>query len=235
MKSLLDNLIAKKIQPHNFILANLDTDSISFIKPDQKPFSKEECETLLDEINSLMPERIRWEDDRTYKRFIVVKAKNYVLYDGNNITIKGSGLKASMKEPALKQFIKDLIDLLLNSKKEHIFNLYNDYAKRILNITDISNWCSTKTITKSILNPERTTERRILAAIKNLNLNEGDRVQVFFKTKEELCLKENFNGEYDRTILLGKLYDTLKIFSSIIDISLFPDYSLKKNKPLLGI
>lgn len=233
----LKRLNRTNFTPHNFLISNVDTDSIAFRKADQKAFTEEEQETLLSELNSLMPEKIKWDHDGVYRRFIVLKAKNYLLDDGKNIKIKGSALKATMKEPALQKFIGEVLELLRTDRKAHIFDAYHRIAQQILNVTkdNIREWCAKKTVTKSVLNPERTTERRILDAIKDANLNEGDKFFVFFKTEEELCLMENFDGTYCKFTLLGKLFDTIKIFSNILDIELFPNYSLKKNRKLLGL
>ena len=43
--------------------------------------------------------------------------------------------------------------------------IINEYIKEIFNVTDISRWCSRKTITENVLNPERTNEQKILDAI----------------------------------------------------------------------
>jgi hypothetical protein len=219
---------------HNFLICNADTDSIAFKKPDEKPFTPEERQELLNDINLLMPELIRWEDDSFYKKFIVVGSKNYVLQDPKgNVKLKGSGLKATTKEKALRRFIKEVIDLLLKDRKDHIYCIYTKYAHEILSLKDISDWCSKKTVTKAVLGAERTNEKRVLEALRGSDFNEGDKVYMFFKTPEELCLRENFSGEYDVDTLLGKLYDTLSIFDKIIDIDCFPNFSLKRNKSLL--
>ena len=219
---------------HNFVLVGGDTDGLAFKKPDEKPFTQEERQALLDELNSYMDELIRWEDDGVYKRQIVVKAKNYILQDeAGKVKIKGSALKATTKEKALQRFIKEVVECLLKDRKDHILMIYLEYAKEIMNIKDISDWCFKKTITKSVLNPERTNEQRVLDALNELDVREGDKVYVFYKTPEELCLREKFDGTYDRDTLLKKLYNTLEVFGTIIDMSLIPNFALKRNKPLL--
>lgn len=231
----LNLLKTKNFKPHNFLLANGDTDSIMFKKLDGKAFSENEQSALLNELNKLMPDLIKWENDKAYKRCLVVKAKNYVLFDGKTRTTKGSALKASMKEPALKEFINEVIMLCLTDRQSHIFTAYNRYAQEIMNLTDISRWCKKVTVTKAVLEPDRTTERRILEAIQEIDYSEGDKVFIFFKTPEEYCVQEKFNGVYSKVKLLGKLFNTLEIFSTVIDIDLFPNYSLKRNAKLIGL
>lgn len=220
---------------YNYIIGPTDTDSISFCKPDMSPFSEEERAAILKEINDLSPEFMQWEDDGYYKSCLVIRAKNYVLWDGKKRTIKGSALKASTKEKALKSFIDEVIDLLLQGKKDKILFTYLRYAKEILNLTDMSQWSTKKTVTKSVLNPERTNEQRVLDALEGSDFSEGDKVYMFYKTPKELCLAENFDGVYCVDTLLKKLYKTLKVFKTVIDIELFPDFSLKRNRELLGL
>ena len=218
---------------HDFFIINCDTDSIMFNKPDQKPFTPEERQSLLEEINALTGDLIEWADDDYFKKVIVVRTKNYILDDGKKVKIKGSGLKGSMKEKALQAFMKETIDLLLKDRRDRIFYLYLKYANEAANLSDISQWCSKKTVTKAVLNPERTNEQRVSDALSEAEVSEGDKVFMFYKTPEELCLLENFDGTYDKSILLGKLYDTLSVFDTVIDISLIPNLTLKRNADLI--
>jgi hypothetical protein len=81
------------------ILVNCDTDSISWCKEDQSPFTEDERVAILDELNSLTDDLIIWEDDGNYDCVIVVKSKNYVLYSDGKIKYKGSSLRDSKTEP----------------------------------------------------------------------------------------------------------------------------------------
>lgn len=217
----------------NMFVANADTDSISFNRKDQLPISLEERKELLIELNSLYPERISWEDDGYFFTVCIFKAKNYVLWDGKKLKIKGSALKASTKEPALKEFIKKVIDSIINDKSD-FQDIYNSYVKEIIAIKDINRWATRKTISDKVLNNTRTNEVRIRDAIQGSELVEGDKCYVFYKNKDTLELAEKFNGEYDKDRLLGKLYDTAWIFDSVLDCELlFKNYKLKKAKQAL--
>lgn len=219
---------------NNFIICNADTDSISFCKPDGSPFSDEENKTLLQNLNTLFPQHIKWEDDGYYDKFIIIKSKNYIMRDINGkVTIKGSSIKDKKREKRLLKFIQDVIDLMLSDKKDMILTEYNKVAKEIMNIQDMSLWSKKITVTKSVLNPTRTNEQRIKDAIGDKIVQEGDKIYIYFKTKEELCMLENFNGVYFVDTYLEKLYKTIKIFQTILDIEQFPNYKLKKNKLLL--
>lgn len=215
---------------YNFILANLDTDSLSICKQDGSPFEEQELDNLLKELNSLMPEKISWEDDGYYPKVVIVKAKNYILYDGEEVKIKGSGLKASMKEPALKEFIGKVINCFVFDKQNEIMDIYHEYVKEIHNVQDIYRWSSKKTLTESILNPQRTTEQKIADAIAGKELQEGEKFHVYFTKEDKLKTPEDWTNDHDTEALLGKLYDTMTVFSSIFDMNQIPKYHLKSHK-----
>lgn len=222
------------MKTHNFLLVGGDTDGLAFKKPDEKPFTNDERKALLDELNGLMDGLIHWEDDGVFKRQLVIKTKNYVLIDENGKQkTKGSALKATTKEKALKQFVQDIIQLLLTDRQDRIYIEYMKRAREILALTDITEWCSKHTITKAVLSGKGTAQVRIREALKDRPVQEGDKVYMFFKTDSERCLLEDFDGKYDSDILLGKLYDTLCIFETVIDVKLIPNLTLKRNKDLL--
>jgi hypothetical protein len=220
---------------HSYNIGPTDTDSISFCKRDLSPFSEEEQVSLLAEINEISPEMMIWEDDGYYKTIVALAAKNYVLqkFDGS-ITYKGSGVKATMKEIALKEFIKSIIDEILNDTNRFT-EVYNKYVVEIKEMVDISRWSSRKTVTPAVLEPKRTTEQKIFNVIQGTEYGEGDKIRVFFLADESLCLQENYKGEYHMSKMLCKLYDTASLFDRILDTkSFFKNYSIKKNQPLLA-
>lgn len=221
------------MQCHNFVIVNGDTDSISFKKQDEKPFTEEEQAVLLTEINSYLPANIIFKNDKHYRRVIVFKAKNYVLDDGKKVKIKGSALKGSKKEPALKDFTREVIDLLLKDRKEQVLFAYIKKCNEIRSLKDITPWCFKVTVTKKVLDPQATFQKKIKDAIGNTPVSEGDKVYMFFKPDGSLCLRENFTGEFDEKVLLGKLRDTLDVFGNVFDVDLFPDLTLRRNSELL--
>lgn len=218
---------------NNFKLVNADTDSISFCKKDGSVFSEKEQADLLFKLNQTCPEGINWDHDGIYDAVIVVKAKNYLLKQGNELTYKGSALKATMKEKALAQFLKDVLERLLENDLEGANKLYLDAAESIKYLQDISEWCSKKTVTDAVLNPKRTTEQRILDAIGDKPVQEGDKIRVFFKSPTEVCLEEKFDGTYDADRMYEKLFKTVKVLEPVLDIEAYPNFKLKRNKKLL--
>lgn len=218
---------------YNLILINCDTDSISVCKEDQSKFSNEEEIKLLQELNSLFPTRIKWEDDGIFETVIVLKAKNYVLKKkGEKPKYKGSAIKATLKETKLKVFIKEIIKEIGIGREDYL-KLYNAYAKEIMNITDINDWCTKKTITATVLTSPRANESKVRDAIVGTEYRPGDKIYTFFGEDETYILKENFAGKYNKNVLLKKLFKTSQIFSGVLDTKMFLDYSLKKNKKQL--
>jgi len=220
--------------PHNFIIANGDTDSIAFKKPDESPFTSEEQDSLLKELNALMPDNIVWKNDKHYRRLIVFRAKNYVMDDGKKVKLKGSALKGGKKEPALKEFTREVIDLLLKDRKDQVLFSYLKRCLDIGSLTDIAPWCFKVTVTKKVLDPQATFQKKIRAAIGDTPVAEGDKVYMFFKKDGSLCLRENFTGDFDRSKLMKKLRDTLEFCENVFDVDLFPDLTLNRNKDLLN-
>lgn len=225
----------KWAESRDYTIVNADTDSFSYT---YRGITKDKFINEIKELNSIFPDRIKWEDDGFFKTVIIVKAKNYVLEkDNGEVVIKGSGLKATMKEKALKKFIKETINYLLKGDTNGLVNFYNDFICSVdgINADNITDWCSRKTVTKAILQPKRTNEQRIKDAIDraNIRVQEGDKVHIFFEEDEKLALPETFNGTISKSKLYGKIFSTIKIFSSVIDIKQFLNYSLKRNQKLL--
>lgn len=215
---------------NGYQLVNADTDSISITRNGEE-ITKEEQEYILSSINNLYPEKIRFEDDGYFSSVLVIKAKNYVLKTQDNILkIKGSALKATMKESALKKFIKDIIVYLLDEKQDQLLDLYHTYIKEIYNLTSIDDWSSRKTITDKILNPERTNEQKVFDAIEDEeDLQEGDKIHVYFDVNNNLKLASKWDNDHNPDKLLAKLYATLKIFHTVINMDIFPKYHLKNH------
>lgn len=102
---------------NNFQITACDTDSIFFKKHDSSFFEKKEREELLNQLNSLMPEKIRWEINDYFPKIITLAAKNYIMVlESGEIKYKGSALKSSKTEPALREFIYKIINVMLNEE-----------------------------------------------------------------------------------------------------------------------
>ncbi len=214
-------------------IVNADTDSIS-VSANGEYISPDERVSILKEVNSLFPSKISWEDDGYYPSVVVLKSKNYALLDEKGkLKIKGSALKSSKTEKAIKEYMYHIINKLLTIKEQFINDeiqqLYKNYIQEVYNIKDISRWTSKKTITNKVLNAQRTNEQKLLDALGTHQPQMGDKVYVYFKEDKSLGLQDEWTGQHDKKMLLTKLYKTLKIFSNVIDISQFKNYALKKN------
>lgn len=227
---------------HDFTLVNMDTDSITICNPDHSNIDEDKRRQLIEEINSLLPDMIRMDDDGYFDTVIVLKAKNYILYDGNKIKIKGSALKASGKGDAEKGIIKDFINTIIHVRDEaernaQLIAIYNQYVKESLFVNtqeEMLRWTARKTVSEKIMTSDRENEAKVRRAIEGTDYVEGDRIRVFFMPDDSLCLIENFKGEYDRRKLLDKIHKTVLIFNTILPVKeLFPNYALKKNRAVL--
>ena len=210
---------------YNFIVNGGDTDSIMFCKPDMSYFSKEEQRRLLDEINSILPDQIRYESDGIFPKVIYLKKKNYIMVDEKGKRhIKGSSLKSSKLEPICKQLINEMIELLIIDNKEEIKNVYKRYQDMVEDISDIGMWCSKKSLSPTTYKSKRKNETDIIDAIKGKEYVSGDRVYLYVdrktistgefykvglkkglpKTKEVnyLVCKEDFKGQYSKEYYL---------------------------------
>lgn len=137
--------------------------------------------------------------------------------------------------------------------------IYMKYINEARNPTDIKRWSKKMTLTKSILNAAtdskaRTNERKPWEAIQHKNLQEGDKFwvypkkgediqkfvkgePVFYKKTGEPKMVENiilksydeYENDEHTPKLLERVYATIKIFDSILDMGEFLDYSKPKN------
>ncbi len=90
-----------------------------------------EPEKLLSKIGGLLPEGIELEYDGRYASMFCYKAKNYALYDGNKITIRGSALRSRGIEPYLKELSRRLISYLLGVEEESPLDLAERFRAEI--------------------------------------------------------------------------------------------------------
>lgn len=245
---------------HDFIIGPTDTDSISICKHDMDLFTDVEIKELVNEINEICPEFMVFEDDGYYDSVLCLKAKNYVLKNKKGITYKGSALKSSKIEPILKELLNACIDDLLENNGVNLQDIYQCFLKEALAPSNIKEWCQKKTVTKPVLecatNPEaRKNERVVYDAIVNKQVQEGDKIYVYpciisidrqettlkngkVKVKETkvtgLKCVEDYTNDADTEKLVERVYATIQVFTNIVGKGYFIDYTLVKNKPLLG-
>lgn len=217
---------------NNYILGPCDTDSISIAKPDMSSMTPEEQTSILQEINSLYPDKISWDNDGYFSCIICLKTKNYILWDGKKLKIKGSALQDQKKQKIIKEFHKEIIWCIINGGNNYT-EIYNKYVLLAINIKDIMPWCSKRSLSEKVYSSDRTNETKVLDAISGTEYSEGDKVYLYFKEDKSLSLAENFNGEYSKDHMLLSLYKSTRIFDNVLSPGLFINYSLKRSKKLL--
>ncbi|MCB1453990.1 MAG: ribonuclease H-like domain-containing protein, partial [Rhizobiaceae bacterium] len=87
--------------------------------------------SLLEQMKGVLPAGIELEFDGSYRAMFCYKAKNYALYDGQKITLKGSALRSRGIEPFLKKLSDQLIRYLLGADPVRPETLLADYRERI--------------------------------------------------------------------------------------------------------
>jgi DNA polymerase elongation subunit (family B) len=201
-----------------------------FFKADLSPFSEEEQEALLSEINSLLPKEIKFANDGIFRRVVYLKAKNYVMEDSKGKRkIKGSALKSSTLEPILKEMLNEFIDAIIADKLLDLPGIYMKYVEMVPFITDIKPWCTKKTLSATTYASPRKNETDIIDAIAGSEYVEGDKVYLYATVDEKWCLAERFDGKYSFDTYFEKIFKTAQRFSTIMDTkALFPNYCLKK-------
>lgn len=217
---------------HNFNIVGGDTDSIMFCKPDQSPFTKEEQENLLKEINTLLPGIIKFANDGIFKKVVYLKSKNYIMTDEKGKRkIKGSSLKSATLEPALKQMLNEFIDALIEDRQQDMVPIYHKYIKMVRDgITDIKQWSKKMQLSPTTFNSTRANETKVIDAIKGTEYKSGDRIYVYTTPEYTLRLAEQFDGRYDKATYYEKLFKTTKRFETILNVKeMFINYALKKN------
>ncbi|MGF1452870.1 MAG: DNA polymerase domain-containing protein, partial [Opitutales bacterium] len=103
-RELLQELI-ERFEAENAPVLEADTDGLYVASPtpDTDP------EALLAKITRDLPAGITLEFDGAYQAMFCYKAKNYALFDGENVTIRGSALRSRGIEPFLKALTDHLI------------------------------------------------------------------------------------------------------------------------------
>jgi DNA polymerase elongation subunit (family B) len=213
-------------------IVNADTDSFSFITGNRFPPGA--FKEWIKELNTLYPEKIRWEDDGMYRSVIVIKTKNYIMKEAltGKVKIIGGALKATSKERALQKMIDEVIAMMLDGRKEDVLAFYESMVRECFKITkeNIQDWVSKKTITKKLVISKRANETRVVDAYKRakLSVQEGDKIFVYFSTDKMLSVIESFDGVYDVRKLIGKVYNTIKVFKTVLDMAQFKKYHNKR-------
>jgi DNA polymerase elongation subunit (family B) len=122
LQKLMDELVR-----HGCTILEADTDGI-YLSSEQY-FT--EPEKLLHLVATVLPSGIELEYDGRYDSMFCYKAKNYALYDGLRIILRGSALRSRGIEPLLRRLTDRLIHYLLGAGGESPLPLLDDYRRRL--------------------------------------------------------------------------------------------------------
>ena len=108
-------------------IIEVDTDGIYFIAPESVNSPAEE-ESLIASLREILPKGIDLELDGRYPAMFSYKMKNYALLDANGqLLIKGSGLRSRGLELFQRDWLEEMLALLLKGEKEKVSDLYQRY------------------------------------------------------------------------------------------------------------
>jgi DNA polymerase elongation subunit (family B) len=92
-------------------------------------------EALLALVVPILPPGIELEFDGRYAAMFCYKAKNYALYDGERIILRGSAFRSRGIEPYLQRLTDQLIHFLLGARPDSPLALLEDWRRRIVERT----------------------------------------------------------------------------------------------------
>ena len=164
------------LQQQGCDVIELDTDGIYFVPPETRS-SPEQAEGLVAELAATLPEGIEVELDGRYPAMFSYKVKNYALLNASGkLTIKGSGLRSRGLERFQRQFLRDLILLLLTDREEQVRRLYEETLGRFeRHEFQVEDFCKTETLSESLASYRQKVEegKRNASALYELALKSG--------------------------------------------------------------
>ncbi|MBL9188854.1 MAG: DNA polymerase [Opitutaceae bacterium] len=226
---------------HGATILEADTDGIYL---SSEKFHAEP-EKLLALVAPILPAGIELEFDGRYAAMFCYKAKNYALYDGKKITLRGSALRSRGIEPFLKQLTGQLIRFLLGASPESPVVAAEAFRKQIAART-----LPVAELAKSeILNQAPEAYERLIAeggkprrasAEVALQLSPrprmGERVNYYITAKAKgktsdwqraraLALHDPIAAPYDPDYYAEKLDDWLERYATFLGIKPLPAVS----------
>ncbi|HJX09026.1 MAG TPA: DNA polymerase domain-containing protein, partial [Candidatus Binatia bacterium] len=132
-------------------IIEVDTDGIYFVPPPSVRSQAEE-ELLIASLGEILPKGIDLELDGRYPAMFSYKMKNYALLDEQGrLRIKGSGLRSRGLELFQREWLEEMLTLLLKDEREKIPDLYRRYFHDLENHRrDISWIAKTETLQDSL-------------------------------------------------------------------------------------
>ena len=232
-RELLQQLIDEFAQ-HGCTILEADTDGIYLSS--ESYFDSPEV--LLGLVAPILPAGIELEHDGRYAAMWCYKAKNYALYDGKKVTLRGSALRSRGMEPFLKKLSDRLINYLVGASPESPVPLVEDYRRRLLTRdVPVAELAKSETLNQ---NPDAYEEliagggkpRRASAEVAlqvTPRPRMGERVSYYITTKAKgktsdwqraraLALYDPVAAPYDPTFYADKLDDWLERYGNFIGV-----------------
>jgi DNA polymerase elongation subunit (family B) len=190
-------------------IIEVDTDGIYFVPPDEVCSATEE-QRFIANLGALLPKGIELELDGCYAAMFSYKMKNYALLDEQGrLHIKGSGLRSRGLELFQREWLEDMLLLLLKGESEKIAELYGRYLDDIeKHRKDVSWLAKSETLQDSLDNYQAKVKvkKRNAAAPYELALKAkrpyqpGDQISYYVTgTKAKVKISENckFASDWD--------------------------------------
>jgi DNA polymerase elongation subunit (family B) len=226
------NLMLDFLKSVNALIIEMDTDGIYFQPPESMNLTPTEMEK---QFQNILPEGIEVELDSVYPAMFCYKSKNYALLSNEGeVIITGAALKSRGIEPFQRDYMKELLHLLMLKKYSDIEKLTEKY-RAIISDRKIPLKKLAKTVT---LKEKPENYRKKLQAGKTrrnaayeLALNspgkytQGDQISYIVTGNSKkvsvvdnaiLLTPEIKHGIENTTYYLGKLDDLYKKFSNFI-------------------
>jgi len=146
------------------IPVEIDTDGIYFVPPEGVKTEKQEKE-LVGRLNESLAEGIEVSLDGRYQAMFSYKKKNYALLDWKGgLLIKGSALRSRGMEKYLREFLSEMIRLLLEGRSGEIAGLFRQAMEKIERHQVPISWLAkTEALTESL----ETYREKVTAGKRN--------------------------------------------------------------------
>ncbi|HVU36242.1 MAG TPA: DNA polymerase domain-containing protein [Opitutaceae bacterium] len=245
-RELLQALI-DEFSKHGCTILEADTDGI-YLSSDAY---FDNPDALLALVAPILPAGIDLEYDGKYASMFCYKAKNYALYDGERITLRGSALRSRGTEPYLKRLNDRLISYLLGATTESPLVLIEDYRKKLKTLAvPIEELAKGETLNQNLDAYERFVagggKPRRASAEAALQLTPrprmGDRVVYYIVAKNQgrtndwqrarpLALYDPVNAPFDPDYYTEKLDDWLERYAAFLGVSPAADQGVQGELP----
>ncbi|ACB76080.1 DNA polymerase domain-containing protein [Opitutus terrae] len=233
-RELLQTLI-DEFAKHGCKILEADTDGIYL----SSEHYYEKPEELLALVATILPPGIELEHDGSYRAMWCYKAKNYALFDGQRVILRGSALRSRGIEPYLKKLSDQLINYLVGASEQSPLDTLEDYRKRLaLRAVPVEELAKSETLGQ---NPdayarfiEQGGKPRRAAAEAALQMTPrprmGDRVSYYVTARTKtrtndwqrarpLALYEPESAPYDPSYYIEKLDDWLTRYGAFLGVN----------------